>query len=777
MNFIALDLETTGLSPETDTIIEIAAIRFTLEIDGDTFVMKNPEEHSQLIHPGRPLEQEVTMITGITSDMLEWKPTFESVRDRVRNFIGDAIIVGHNVLFDIAMFASHGIDLSSNKVIDTFELSEIFSQDIESLNLGFLANRYGLIDPDEDEHRALTDTKVSIRLFLKYLGEVQKLSWKKKQIWDILAPRDESNTLRTLSHICHTTWDAFEKIDNIFLDLVSNPLCEANSQPANINLTKTNTQKRILIETHGNIHEEIDIIHNVFRTHTHINLITPGYKTAIWMSSLLNQYHIENLVTITYQKWCSVDYMRELLLGNETYSRKKMILILKIAIWMTETKTWLLDELKFYGEERNMLELFRSRLDESSIWNDKYKQQINIVPVLITDIYDFDLESIQSSRYTIIKDIPLVEDIIRRTQSIEISFDKLDTAIWSLLSDGKSVELRIHMTDMVSIIRGIYESIPERPTGPLATPPGAYGETYFITQAMLWRKGHKWLIHATHTLDQLWAIWKSQNDSNSQTRECQMQWEYIESSLSILSQFHAISNTNNNIVININNEKTKITYIPRNIKTIISPLLSNATAYGINISLPQTKLFLESEYGYTENEFIQAPIESIPKKIITQIEYHPGTVQAGTVILTTSQKHARDLGQVLRKIHGKNIEILIQGLSGGKWKMLSIFKAKREKTILIGIIDTWRDEYELWKCAQYIIIAKLPFDPPTDTYFLARTVGMQNNFSEYSEPIVTIRLNTLIERILSSGYIWTIVTADSRLIDTEWGKRIQRELL
>ncbi len=70
MNFIALDLETTGLSPETDTIIEIAAIRFTIEMEDGIFVMKNSEERSMLINPGRPLEQEVTMITGITNDML-----------------------------------------------------------------------------------------------------------------------------------------------------------------------------------------------------------------------------------------------------------------------------------------------------------------------------------------------------------------------------------------------------------------------------------------------------------------------------------------------------------------------------------------------------------------------------------------------------------------------------------------------------------------------------------------------------------------------------------
>lgn len=142
MIFVALDLETTGLSPETDTIIEIAAIRFEIEQSGDIFSITHAEEHTQLIHPGRDLSKEVTMITGITPAMLDGKPNFASISDKVRDFIGDSVIVGHNVLFDIAMFASHGVDLSENIVIDTFELSEIFSRDVESLNLGFLANRY-----------------------------------------------------------------------------------------------------------------------------------------------------------------------------------------------------------------------------------------------------------------------------------------------------------------------------------------------------------------------------------------------------------------------------------------------------------------------------------------------------------------------------------------------------------------------------------------------------------------------------------------------------------
>ncbi len=778
MKFIALDLETTGLSTESDTIIEIAAIRFCIVQDGDRFIMKDPEEHSQLIHPGRLLEQEITMITGITHDMLIGKPTFESVRDAVREFIGDAIIVGHNVLFDIAMLASHGIDLSSNTVIDTFELSEIFSQDIESLNLGFLANRYWLIDPNEAEHRALTDTKVSIRLFLRYLGEIQQLSGKKKKIWDILAPRDESYTLRTLSKICHQTNEKRSDTEPLFSELLAHPV--QSQSVVSLDITSISEDiplpTRRLIEIHGESFEELNLLRDTLIHHPRINLLVPGYKTAIWMSELLFAWGIENMTAITPNKWCSVIYMQKLLVSTESYSRKKIILILKLAIWMTETQTGLIDELKFYGDERTMLALFRSRKDETSIWRETYEGRIKNIAVLITDSYGLQEASFDRSRYTVIKDITLFEDIIRRINSQEISFDSLYSSIESLTSSATSTEIRIHMSDMVSLIRGIYESIPDRPTGPLVSPPGAYWETYFMTQAMLWHGGHKWLIHATHTLDQAWKTWKEANGI-SFSREIVASIEYIETSIALLTQYHTFWDTNLNFTLNIANEKTKITFIPRSVKKQLSPILKGSLAYGVNVAFPQTEAFLMREYGYTSNECIKNHARVVSWTTVVPIEYHPGLINGGTVILTTSQKHARDLGQVLRKIHGKNVEVLIQWLSGGKWKMLSIFKSNTHRTILIGLIDTWRDEYDLWKSATSIVIAKLPFDPPTDPYFLARTVWMSNNFSEYSEPIVTIRLNVLMARILATGYSGRIVTTDSRLIDTQWGQRIQSELL
>lgn len=142
--FVALDLETTGLSHEKDTIIEIAAVKFSLVKTDGKYSIVNVEEHSQLIDPDRELTKEISMITGITQDMLIGKQKWKEVQKKVEDFIGDAIIVGHNVLFDTAMLATHGIDLSENIVLDTFELSEIFSQEAESLNLAFLAKHYGI---------------------------------------------------------------------------------------------------------------------------------------------------------------------------------------------------------------------------------------------------------------------------------------------------------------------------------------------------------------------------------------------------------------------------------------------------------------------------------------------------------------------------------------------------------------------------------------------------------------------------------------------------------
>lgn len=67
-----------------------------------------------------------------------------------------------------------------------------------------------------------------------------------------------------------------------------------------------------------------------------------------------------------------------------------------------------------------------------------------------------------------------------------------------------------------------------------------------------------------------------------------------------------------------------------------------------------------------------------------------------------------------------------------------------------------------------VYIMKIPFDPPSDPYFLARTSGMKNNFEEYSTPIAIHTMNTLLGRILSSNPKSKIRFSDERIKKMSW---------
>lgn len=74
-SFVVLDLETTGLDTENDSIIEIAAIRFSLKRnENGNWIAEEKEERSMLINPEKSLTEEISLITHINDSMLVGKP-------------------------------------------------------------------------------------------------------------------------------------------------------------------------------------------------------------------------------------------------------------------------------------------------------------------------------------------------------------------------------------------------------------------------------------------------------------------------------------------------------------------------------------------------------------------------------------------------------------------------------------------------------------------------------------------------------------------------------
>src|SRR5262245_42073356 len=98
---VAIDLETTGLHPEQDAIIEIGAVKFA--------GVKVIETFESLIAPGVPLPFRIQRLTGILPADLRRVPALQSVLPRLRTFLGDCPLVGHNVAFDVAFLRRVGL--------------------------------------------------------------------------------------------------------------------------------------------------------------------------------------------------------------------------------------------------------------------------------------------------------------------------------------------------------------------------------------------------------------------------------------------------------------------------------------------------------------------------------------------------------------------------------------------------------------------------------------------------------------------------------------------
>ncbi len=151
---VSIDLETTGLDISTDSIIEIGAVR-----TADGVVI---EEYTALIDPGFPVPPAITHLTGITSDMVIGKPGIAAVLPHIRDFVGSAPLLAHNVNFDAGFLAHRGI-LQKNLRIDTYDLASILLPKAARYNLNSLAADLGVTH--DVEHRALSDARATALLY------------------------------------------------------------------------------------------------------------------------------------------------------------------------------------------------------------------------------------------------------------------------------------------------------------------------------------------------------------------------------------------------------------------------------------------------------------------------------------------------------------------------------------------------------------------------------------------------------------------------------------
>jgi DNA polymerase-3 subunit epsilon/ATP-dependent DNA helicase DinG len=176
--YVALDLETTGLDPERDAIIEVGAVKFRGAEVLETF--------ASLVNPGRSIPYQIQHLTGITPDDVRGAPPLSDVLPRLRRFVGDNPIVGHNVSFDLGFLRRQNL-FQDNPGIDTFELAGILLPHAARYSLSLLTETLGITLPAT--HRALDDARAAHALFVALLDQASRLDLSVVQTINRLAAR------------------------------------------------------------------------------------------------------------------------------------------------------------------------------------------------------------------------------------------------------------------------------------------------------------------------------------------------------------------------------------------------------------------------------------------------------------------------------------------------------------------------------------------------------------------------------------------------------------
>ena len=171
-DFCVVDIETTGLSPSNDSIIEIGAIMYENGVAVDSFASLLQPKVNEL---GDYVSPFITNLTGITNEMLDAAPPTEDVLAEFFDYLGDSIIVGYNVNFDVnflydSIFEHLGENMG-NDYIDLLRMAKKLYPNMAHHRLCDMTARFGIVN--KSAHRALSDVEATYECFKEFKTEAE----------------------------------------------------------------------------------------------------------------------------------------------------------------------------------------------------------------------------------------------------------------------------------------------------------------------------------------------------------------------------------------------------------------------------------------------------------------------------------------------------------------------------------------------------------------------------------------------------------------------------
>lgn len=886
---VALDLETTGLNPEHDRIIDVGLVK----IKGDKII----DRFQSLANPGFRVPSFISAITGIKAEDLGKAPAFTELKDKIKKFIGKHTLLGHNLQFDLAFLSANGLKFS-NQYFDTFELAPITFPGLTSYALGYLSDRLAL--EHLEKHRALSDAEATAYLFQSIVREIEKIPLEQRRqlapylergLWpaarlflpDTLkeikteikaesVAAKESKGKTTKKSKAHLHFDSTE-VQRIFAAggklSKLNRNFEARSgqqEMVRIILEALQERKALAVEAGTGVGKTLAYL---------VPLLTKALSEkqkvllATYTTTLQDQVLERDLPTLN--KIFSKDLGRDLhatvlkgrshylchqawrnLLRKTSFTPEEIRVIIKVWLWLKTTQTGERQELSLQREENQVWYRIAGNTESClgskcpskqqcfvSLARERAKQSDLVITnqaLLLTDSqsekgivppYDYlvvdeaqHLEEVATNRYTLTFNSEILWAHLKELESLLRSYLKtqkenlfsnreLSSQIEELLDELAKIAPRLDILAGLCGMLGRF--LGERSRRDSFT----YRIYPELENYLEWRRILDAVKHLHHSLDllsdqagRIASASFRQKESDPAAWDLTLALEaWNELNQAWLDKLSKIffSNFENKVAwIRMNfKEQIFIEAAPLQVaeflqKELFLPerfyLLCSATlaagkdftylkrSLGLDPELPTA--IIPSDFDYRKQAALFVPLDfpapqhanfmrEVNQFLVGLVE----TLQGRTLVLFTAHRAVENAYTYLHEhLTKQGINVLAQGLSGARNRILESFRAD-PRSVILGANSFWEGVDLPGDILQAVVIVKLPFDVPDDPLYEARSELYVNPFADYALPRAILRFKQGIGRLIrTKADRGVIVVLDNRLRTQDYGEKFYLSL-
>lgn len=868
-SIVAFDLETTGLDPKSDAIIEIAMVRFNE--DGTV------EEFSSLVNPGISISEEVENITGITDEDVSEAPGFGDIRHKVADFFGDDPVLAHNADFDTAFLSAYGFDFSNRVVIDSFKIAQLAFRHEKSMNLSNLADASGYFH--EGAHRALSDTRATVAIFRESVRRIKESQGAVNEIYRFLRDHSAPNS----SFPATVRWalgdddptDArkvFEKIEAGLSEYVEAPaperpfdapdavsILERNSglekrpeqaKMAGIVRDAVDNKSLVAIEAPTGIGKTFaymvpavaSAILDGARVHVSTNTKTLqdqiAHKDVPRIRDILRPYGLD---TFRFAKLKGRSNYVSLLkfaefADREDFPEEAKLFFAKVAILLAESKTGELDEVSFYGKDYEFLAEIHAGdarvLSPDNPYRKKEplycaREAAKTADVVLVNHALILTELAEDASGTVGKLSRLVVDEAHNLEAaatdaltcellladIEKTFGRIEAHIRRhnrqsgaekfLFPEMKEISESFVLSygmalDFAERYAFVKAGMNDSGRGGYA---GGRSTDVLVTQDFFTSEGISGMPSVISSvfekLKDLVGRLEAAPDKLFEAFSSQL--TDLSGYAKLLEEFFSASRTDLIKTVSLkNNGECKLALAPLDVSGVLkerlwskldSVVLTSATlAIGGNFDFlkktlglqdftfhildsdfdyhKQATVFLPDDLGDVKSEFDRRRVNAFVARAIV-------AMGGRTLCLFTSFASIKEAylqaNPILKKA---GIQLLSQGMSGGKHKMIEQFKKYADHSALFGTDSFWEGVDIPGKDLEMLFIHKFPFAVPTDPIVMARSKLFRDPFAEYSVPQMLLKLRQGIGRLIRTKEDRGVVVILDPRVNSSWGRAV-----